>query len=81
MIASPSDCNVLKFSKTQIQICHKATQKARNSLLHRNDDKEFQAKVCAVCDTFIKYKEERPINIEWLLNNQASEGVFVSIKR
>ena len=78
MSASPSDCNVLKFSKTQIQNCHKATQKARNSLLHRNDDNEFQAKVCAVCDTFIKYNEERPINVEWLLNNQVKECLSVS---
>ena len=46
--------------------------------MHRNDDNEFQAKVCAVCDTFIKYNEERPINVEWLLNNQVKECLSVS---
>ena len=68
----------LKFDTNQIKNCHKAAQKARNSLLHYNDDKKFQAKVCAVCDTFIKYKDERPISIELLLSSQVKQCLSVS---
>ena len=60
----------LKFNTNQIKSCHKAAQKARNSLFHCNDDKKFQAKVCAVCDIFIKYKDEQPISLGWLLSSQ-----------
>ena len=68
----------LKFDTNQIKNCHKAAQKARNSLLHCNDDKKFQAKVCAVCDTFIKYKDEQPISVEWLLSSQVKQCLSVS---
>ena len=58
--------NLLKFNANQIKNCHKAAQKARNSLLHCNDDEKFKAKVCPVCDTFIKYKDEQqPISVEF----------------
>ena len=70
--------NSLKFNTNQIRNCHKAAQKARNSLLHCNDDKKFQAKVCAVCDTFIKYNDERPISVEWLLSSQVKQCLSVS---
>ena len=69
----------LKFDTNQIKNCHKAAQKARNGVLYCNDVKKFKAKVCAICDTFIKYKDERPISIEWLLSSQSGEAMFISI--
>ena len=73
-----SCCNPLKFNINQIKNCHKAAQKARNSLLHCNDDNKFQAKVCAVCDTFIKYNDERPISVEWLWSIKMKQCLSIS---
>ena len=71
--------NSLKFDTNQIKNCHKAAQKARNSLSHCNDDNKFQAKVCAICDTlFIKYKDEQKISVEWLLSSQVKQCLSVS---
>ena len=68
----------MKFDTNQIKNCHNSAQKAKNSLLHCNDDDKFQAKVCAKCDTFIKYKDEQPINIEWLKTSQVNQYLAVS---
>ena len=70
--------NSLKFNTNQIKNCHQAAQTARNSLLHCNHDKKFQAKVCAVCETFIKYNDQRPISVEWLLSSQVKQCLPVS---
>ena len=64
-----------------IQIKTKIAQKQpkkRNSLLYCNDDNKFQVKVCVICDTFIKYKDERPISVEWLLSRQVKQWLSVS---
>ena len=55
--------NPLEFDTNQIKNYHKAAQKARNILLNCNDNNKFQAKVCATCDIFIKYKDEWPISL------------------
>ena len=70
--------NSLKFNTNQIKNYHKAAQKDRNSLLHCNDDDKFQTKVYAVCDTFMKYNDERPISVEWLLSRQVKQWLSVS---
>ena len=46
--------------------------------MHCNDDNKFQAKVCAVCDTFIKYKDKQPISVKWLLSSQVKQYLSVS---
>ena len=68
----------LKFDTNQIKNCHKTAQKARNGLLHCNDDNKFQAKVCAVCDTFIKFNDEWPISVGLLLSSQVKQCLSVS---
>ena len=69
--------NPLKFDTNQIKNYHKAAQKQLYSLLHYNDDNKFQAKVCVMCDTFIKYKDERQINVELLLSSQVKQYLSV----
>ena len=64
-----------------IQIKTKIAQKQpkkRNSLLYCNDDNKFQVKVCVICDTFIKYKDEQPISVGLFLSSQVKQCLSVS---
>ena len=63
---------MLNIDDSQLMKIHKNARKERNELLHY-DGKKFHAKICCICDQFIKHKSCQPIPVCWLLDTNVAK--------
>ena len=68
---------LLHIDDDHLKKIYKKAKQERNELLHY-DGYKIQAKVCCICDQFIRYDCCQPISLDWLLDKNVSKCLTLS---